>query len=192
MANLTDEQVAEFKVRRLDHSQPRVQQAACGAGVGSGTDEERPAAEQHARLPIFDAPRPSPLLSVLFRSLFENLLWSLLLSLVGGNQRSRTSLSSHMRITLVQGVERRSLEGDEIQETPPHRCSRSPRSRPLPTLSNSYLKTGGLRPLRQGRRRDHHDQRARHRHALSGPEPDGGGAAGEGKEEEEEEEKKKR
>lgn len=57
---------------------------------------------------------------------------------------------------------------------PPRPLSHTP-THPHPT---PHARAGGVRPVRQGRRRHDHDQGAGHRHAVPGAESHGGGAAG--------------
>ena len=182
MANLTDEQVAEFKVRRRSHSERRSwnacpEEKADGGGMVERERERQLLQSTPARWPVFDA-RPSPLLAPLASLSSTSPLVSLLL-LVGETRDLDPLCAETCDSSLVMewtALARGSLLDDRHQGHSPSMLSTHSLAPITSFFSNS---TGGLCALRQGRRRDHHDQGAGHRHALAGPEPDGGGAAGE-------------
>lgn len=97
-----------------------------------------------------------------------------LTSTKSGDRRDLDPLFLCTRV-LVDEAERLRLDERSIRDT---RAAIACLCQLTSPLISTRPTTGGLRPLRQGRRRHHHDERARHRHALAGPEPDGGGAAG--------------
>ena len=132
-----------------------------------------------ARWPIFDAPSVAACLLAVPFSL-SPISPSVLLLFSRGDTRDLDPLCAETcDSSLVMewtALARGSLLDDRHQGHSPSMLSTHSLAPITSFFSNS---TGGLCPLRQGRRRDHHDQGAGHRHALAGPEPDGGGAAGE-------------
>jgi len=185
MANLTDEQVAEFKVR-IEFGSLR-SFPSTGSNNEARTSRRKTGAAAEHRAGALSMVRRNgeassiSLLFSLFRHCFS--------SLRPGSRRLSLSLSlSRRALHSVRSLPPRAREVKalfaEKRTTSKKRHLFSQHRffahlRPVFSFTHSlYQTTGGVCPLRQGRRRDDHDERARDRHALAGPEPDGGGASG--------------
>ena len=118
MANLTDEQVAEFKVRRRSHSERRSwnacpEEKADGGGMVE-REREAAAAEHPRAMAGFRCPSVASACSTCLSLI--NISFGFLASSCGGNKRSRSALSINMRIELGRGVDGACSRENESRE----------------------------------------------------------------------------